>query len=162
MYMLWLILVYGAAASLALSLILLAMGLVNPRLMLQDYPKDIQAAVLPKTPEEKHQTLYWGIPFWVCLLGFPLIAALSAKAAHQGFLELFLSAAGVLFLSNLVDWLIIDWLIICTLTPKFVVLPGTEGMAGYKNYAMHFRGFLIGTGISVVVGLLIATPLALL
>lgn len=162
MHMLSLILVYGVAASLVLSLILLAMGLVNPRLMLQDYPKDIQAAVPPKTPAEKRQTLYWGIPFWVCLFGFPLIAALSAKAAHQGFLEIFLCAAGVLILSNLVDWLIIDWLIICTLTPKFVVLPGTEGMAGYKNYAMHFRGFLIGTGISVVVGLLIATPVAFL
>ncbi len=162
MHVLSLILGWGLTASLALSLILLAMGLVNPRLMLQDYPKDIQAAVPPKTPAEKRQTLYWGIPFWVCLLGFPLIAALSAKGAHLGFLEIFLCAAGVLFLSNLVDWLIIDWLIICTMTPKFVVLPGTEGMAGYKNYAMHFRGFLIGTVISVIVGLLIATPVALL
>jgi len=29
-------------------------------------------------------------------------------------------------------------------------------MAGYKNYAMHFKGFLIGTALSVVVGLIIA------
>ena len=92
----------------------------------------------------------------VILLGFPVAAALSAKATHQGFLEIFLSAFGVILLSNLVDWLILDWLIICTITPKFVVLPGTEGMAGYKNYAMHFRGFLIGTALSVVVGLIIA------
>jgi len=38
-----------------------------------------------------------------------------------------------------------------------VVLPGTEGMAGYKNYAMHFRGFLIGTGLAMVVGFIVAT-----
>src|SRR5690348_15152732 len=75
MNVLSLILFYGAATSLAASLILLAMGLVNPRLM---YPKDIQAAVPPKNPSEKRQTLYWGIPFWICLLGFPLIAALRA------------------------------------------------------------------------------------
>ena len=150
------VVVYGAIASLLLSTVLLIMGLVNPRLMLQDYPKDIQAAVPPKTDQEKRQTLYWSLPFWVILLGFPVAAALSAKATHQGFLEIFLSAFGVIFLSNLVDWLILDWLIICTITPKFVVLPGTEGMAGYKNYAMHFRGFLIGTALSVVVGLIIA------
>jgi hypothetical protein len=29
-------------------------------------------------------------------------------------------------------------------------------MAGYKNYAMHFRGFLIGTVLSATVGALIA------
>ncbi|MFL5592964.1 MAG: nitroreductase [Ktedonobacteraceae bacterium] len=150
------VVVYGAIASLLLSTVLLIMGLVNPRLMLQDYPKDIQAAVPPKTDQEKRQTLYWSLPFWVILLGFPVAAALSAKATHQGFLEIFLSAFGVILLSNLVDWLILDWLIICTITPKFVVLPGTEGMAGYKNYAMHFRGFLIGTALSVVVGLIIA------
>jgi len=61
------------------------------------------------------------------------------------------------FLFHLVDWLILDWLIVCTITP-FVVIPGTEGMAGYNNYAMHFRGFLIGMVISVVMGVLIATP----
>jgi len=62
----------------------------------------------------------------------------------------------VIFLFNLVDWLVLDWLIICTITPKFVVLPGTQGMAGYKNYAMHFRGFLIGTALSVIIGLIVA------
>lgn len=151
------ILIYGVPASLLIAGILLAMGWMNPRLMLQDYPKDIQAVVPPKTAQEKRQTLYWGIPFWLVLLGGPAAAALTAKAAHQGFLEIFLSAFGVVFLFNLVDWLIIDWLIICTITPKFVVIPGTEGMAGYKNYAMHFKGFLIGTALSVIVGLIIAT-----
>ncbi len=57
---------------------------------------------------------------------------------------------------NLVDLLLIDWLLICTITPKFAVIPGTEGMAGYKDYVFHLRGFLIGILISVVTGLLIA------
>ncbi len=150
------ILLYGVPTSLLLSAVLLAMGWVNPRLMLQDYPKDIQAAVPPKTQEEKRQTLYWSIPFWLLLLGFPIAAALTAYAANLGFLDVFLSAFGMAFLFNLVDWLILDWFIICTITPTFVVLPGTEGMAGYKNYAMHFKGFLIGTVLSVVIGLIIA------
>jgi hypothetical protein len=84
------IFVYGIPASLLLSAIIFVMGRVNPRLMLQDYPKDVQAAVPPKTDQEKQQTLYWSLPFWVCLLGFPVAAALSAKAANLGTLEILL------------------------------------------------------------------------
>ncbi len=146
---------------LVVSAILFAMGRSNPRLMLQDYPKDIQAAVPAKTPEEKRTTLYWGIPFWLALLAFPTVAALVSKAAHRSLLDVFLSAFGVFFLSNGLDWLVLDWLIFCTITPKFVVLPGTEGMAGYKNYAMHFRGFLIGTILSMVIGLIITALVVL-
>jgi hypothetical protein len=142
-------LLYGLPASLILSALIFAMNLVNPRLLLRSYPKDVQAAVPPQTAAEKRQTLYWGIPFW---LGFPVAAAFIAKAAHLSPLEIFLSAAGVIFLFNLVDWLILDWLIVCTITPRFMVLPGTEGMAGYKNYGMHFRGFLIGTVLAVAIG----------
>lgn len=156
------ILLYGLLVSLVGSAIIFVMIWTNPRLMLRSYPKDVQAAVLPQTKAEKRQTLYWALPFWLCLLGFPVAAALTAKAAHGSLLEVFLSAAGVLFLFNLVDWLILDWLVVCTITPRFVVLPGTEGMAGYKNYGMHFRGFLIGTGLAVFLGLLITIVLTFL
>ncbi len=156
------ILLYGVPASLLLSAIIFAMGRVNPRLMPRSYPKDVQATVPPQTPVEKRQTLYWALPFWLCMLGFPLLAALSAKAAYGNAVEIFFSAAGVIFFFNLVDWLILDWLIVCTITPKFMVLPGTEGMAGYKNYGMHFRGFLIGTVLACMIGLLITIILMLL
>lgn len=59
----FLILLYGIPASLLLSAIVVGMGLVNPRLMLRSYPKDVQAAVPPQTDQERRQTLYWGIPF---------------------------------------------------------------------------------------------------
>jgi hypothetical protein len=43
-----------------------------------------------------------------------------------------------------------------TIQPRLIVLPGTEGMAGYKDYAFHFYGFLKGVigsaAVSVVVG----------
>jgi hypothetical protein len=150
------ILIYGVPGSLLLSALILAMVWHNPRLLLQDYPKDVRAAVPPKTPAEKRLSAYWAGVFLLLLIAFPMLAALSAQAAHQGFPGVFLSAFGVGFLCNLVDWLILDWLIVCTITPTFVVIPGTEGMTGYKNYAMHFRGFLIGMVISVVMGVLIA------
>src|SRR5260370_545802 len=83
-------------------------------------------------------------------------AVLCSKEGEYGFLGIFVSAFGGPFLFNMVDWLILDWLIFCTFTPRFAVLPGTEGMAGYKNYAMHFRGFLIGTIYSAGIGVVIA------
>jgi hypothetical protein len=162
MHVLTAILLFGLLLSVLFSAIILSMVLVNPRLMLQDYPKDVQAAVPPKTAAEKRQTLYWGLPLWVFLLGCPTLAALWVKAAHGGFLDIFAAAFGVLFLSNLVDWLILDWLIFCTITPSFAVLPGTEGMAGYKNYGMHFRGFLIGTALALVIALIITAILVVL
>jgi hypothetical protein len=44
----------------------------------------------------------------------------------------------------------------CTITPKFLVIPGTDGMAAYKDYGYHFRGFLIGTVFSIFGGVIIA------
>jgi hypothetical protein len=47
---------------------------------------------------------------------------------------------------NLLDWLALDWPLVYW-QPRFLVLPGTEGMAGYRDYWFHARGFLIGCPI---------------
>ena len=47
-------------------------------------------------------------------------------------------------------------LIVCTLRPKWVVLPGTEGCAGYGDYFFHFKGFLIGCVYTAIMALIIA------
>ncbi len=149
------VIIYGISCSCIISIVILAILWYNPRLLLQEYPKDVQQQVPPKTSAEKRVCAYWATAIFLLLLAFPLAAAFSSKAAHQNFLGVFFSAFGVLFLFNLVDLLIIDWLIVCTITPNFLVIPGTEGMASYKNYAMHFKGFLIGAGVSVVLSLLL-------
>jgi hypothetical protein len=51
---------------------------------------------------------------------------------------------------------LLDWLIFCTITPKFAVIPGTEGSEAYKDYGYHFRASITGTILSVVGGLVIA------
>jgi hypothetical protein len=84
-------------------------------------------------------------------------SVLMDKDSHPGEISFFLFAVhafGVAFVFNLADWLILDWLIFCFLTPGFVVIPGSEGAEGYKNYWFHFRGFLIGTVFSAVLGLI--------
>jgi len=150
------ILIDGAILSVIASVILLLILRFNPRILLNDYPKDVQAASAPKTPAEKKWTLLVGIPYLLVLLLVPFFSTLSLKQQNGAFVALFLNAFGVAFIFNLVDWLLLDWLLFCTITPKFVVLPGTEGMAGYKDYAPHFRGFLIGTLLSAVTGAVIA------
>lgn len=156
MNLLPIVILYGGPMSLSLFVLVMLMLWRNPRLLLQDYPEDVKATVPPKSPAERRTSVYCGIIFFLLVVAFPLAGALAARAGSRDFLEIFLAAFGVAFLFNVVDWLIIDWLIVCTVTPAFVVIPGTAGMAGYKNYGMHFRGFVVGCVLSVVLGFLIA------
>ena len=50
----------------------------------------------------------------------------------------------------LFDLFVLDILIFCTWTPRFLVIPGTEGMPGYKDWRMHVRAHMT-TGLLVLV-----------
>jgi len=153
------ILLDGALLSILSSILIIAILWINPRLFLQDYPDEIQAVVPPKTDLEKRQSLIGGIPFLLLLFAVPFISTLILKRQSVemiSFFSLFLNAFGVTFLFNLVDLLVLDWLLFCFITPGFLVIPGTEGMGEYKDYGYHFRAFLIGTVLSIAAGLVIA------
>ena len=159
MFSLCKVVIDGAILSVIASLLIVVSLRINPRMWLQDYPQDIQNRVPPKTDMEKRQSLIVGIPFLVVLAAVPFISTLALKRQGGGdasFLQLFLNAFGVAFIFNLVDLLVLDWLMFCTITPRFLVIPGTEGMEGYKDYYYHFKASLIGTVISIVAGLVIA------
>ena len=53
------------------------------------------------------------------------------------FFDIFASIVIVLIFFNLVDAVIIDWLILLVVRPGLGVLPGTEGVAGYKDSRWH-------------------------
>lgn len=160
----WTTVAIAVATVAAISVVLVAIGLRNPRVMLQDFPKDVQAAVPPKTPAERRETVWWATLLIGIVFVMPLAAALVARAQvpDLSFAGAFANAFVVLVVFNLVDWLVIDWLIVCTWTPRFFVLPGTEGMAGYKEYGPHFRGFLIGMVLAVAASAVIAAAVTLL
>ena len=42
-------------------------------------------------------------------------------------------------LVNVWDLVVLDWLFFITIQPDLVVFPGTEGLAGYRDYWFHFR-----------------------
>jgi hypothetical protein len=149
----------GAVLSVLASSVLIGALRYNPRLFLQDYPGDIRKSVPPKTNTERRQSLWVGIPFLILLAAVPLVStyALKRQAAEAvAFHLLFVNAFGVIFFFNLVDLLLLDWVIFCSITPRFVVIPGTEGMAGYKDYGFHLKAFLTGTVLSVLAALVIA------
>jgi len=151
------ILVDGAILSLFASLWLILSLRVNPRIFLHDYPVKIQEKVPKKTKAEKRLSFVFGVPFMLLLLLGSFFSTLSLKAQSEAQIwALWLNAAGVVFVFNIVDWLILDWLMFCILTPRFVIIPGSEGMAEYKDYGFHFRGFLHGTVYSILGGLIIA------
>ncbi len=149
---LWInILIYNILVSASLLLLMYK----NPRYMMQDYPKEITQGIPEKTKEEKRGALIFGLPFLLILVVYPLVFGIYG-AREFGFLENWARIFSLMFSFNLVDFLILDWLLFCTITPKFMVLPGTEGHPGYKNYVFHFYGFLKGTVISAAVSALMA------
>jgi hypothetical protein len=129
----------------------------NPRYMMHDYPPEITAGIPAKTADEKRAGMLYGLPFLLILIGFPLIFGFVNKfSGGVGFFENWLALFTLMFSFNLVDLVILDWIIFCRLTPRFMVLPGTEGHPGYKNYRFHFIGFLKGTLIVLVASFVFA------
>jgi hypothetical protein len=149
----------GAVLSVVASTYLLVLLRFNPRIFVGHYPKEIREIVPPKSDKERRISILLGL-----LIGAPLASALLWRTATLGthsFRELFAYAFGVLFIFNLVDLLILDWLIVCWFKPRWVILPGTEHIVIPKSYFHHFKGFLIGTVGLVIVGLAIAALLSI-
>lgn len=151
----------GAIFSLIGSLYLVGMLWYNPRLALNkgDYPDDVLAAVPPKTNEEKRLAIIVGVPYLIYAFAFPVISTIALNNSSGGnapFLDLFLHMLVIIFFFNLVDLLILDLWMFCTITPKFVVIPGTEGFPGYKDKGMHIRGHVKGSIFMVLLALLSA------
>jgi hypothetical protein len=149
------------------SIIVLGMMRFNPRLFLNegDMPPDILAAVPPKTEQEKRQALILGIPFLIAIVAVPFISTLQFRQQAGGnvpFLYLFLHSFLILMIFNLFDLFILDFLLFCTITPRFMVVPGTEGLAGYKDYGFHIRQHLRSVIFMTLGALLIALIVSLL
>src|SRR5436190_23479507 len=108
----------GALFSLAGSTYLLVLLRINPRIFLRHYPKEVREIVPPKSEREQRMSILLGL-----LIAAPFTLALvwrTATLGNHSFWELFAYAFGVLFIFNLVDLLILDWVIVCWLEPRWV------------------------------------------
>jgi hypothetical protein len=155
----------GALLSVVTSTYLLALLRFNPRMFLRHFPKEIREIVPPRSAKERRMSLLLGAPLGLLFIGSTFASALLWRASVQGglsFWELFAHVFGLFFLFNLVDLLILDWLIVCRFTPRWLIIPGTEHIVMPKEYFYHFKGFLLGTVVSVIGGLAVAALLPVL
>ena len=156
---------YGVILSGVLFTLILGLVRINPEIMLKDYPPDIQAKYGPMSERSKRQRIPVAILVIVVLFGIVTLSFQDLGRDPQGdlsFFTAFIHLFVMFSVFNLLDWLVLDWLIVVTIRPSFIILPGTEGLAGYEDYRFHFRGFLIGTVITLVTSILVAAVVAAL
>lgn len=150
-------LVYGLIWSVMWSIYVFLILKFYPFSMLHDYPKDIQAASTIKKPTKvqeqgaKRFGTVGGLILFGVLIAFGLLRYYSEQTT---FLQILKYIFIIAMTWNVVDLLVMDWLIICTITPKWIVLSGTEGCKGYKDYFFHFKSFLIGCVYTTIIALL--------
>jgi len=156
---------YGVILSGVLFTLILGLVRINPEIMLKDYPPDIQAKYGPMSERSKRQRIPVAILVIVVLFGIVILSFQDLGTDPQDDLSFFTTFVHLFVMFsvfNLLDWLVLDWLIVVTIRPSFIILPGTEGLAGYADYRFHFRGFLIGTVITLVTSILVAAVVAVL
>jgi hypothetical protein len=122
--------------------LLLVMILTSPRIWgYNDYPEVIKNKVPPQTKSEKRLATLIGVPWFIFVVGFPVFSTYALKSQLGNeipFLIAFLNVFVLLLLATLGDLVILDWLIVSKITPKFVIIPGSEA-ADYKDFSHHYK-----------------------
>jgi hypothetical protein len=151
-------LVSGAWLSLALLIIMVVSGRLAMDMWVGDYPPDIQQKYGRMSARGARLRPYVAVAFFAAALAIPIVGlfGLEVRLGRVTFLPAFLFSGVTLLVFNVFDLLILDWLLFCTVQPRWIVLPGTEGMAAYRDYRFHFIGFLKGLGFCAVGGLLVS------
>lgn len=120
---------------------------VFPFTIEHDYPDDVRKIANIPQPSKKHrrnEILFATISF-VILFGLLITFAVSQYIGRDlSFGVIFFHLWLVSMSWNIVDLVIVDWLLICMLSVKYFVLPGTERCPSNRNYRFHFIGFLKG------------------
>jgi hypothetical protein len=140
-------LIDGLILSALLSTLVVVTLRWNAESRLGDYPPDIRKAFGPMSAEARRVKLVGGLAFLVIVAGVlvrGLVELSHTSGGELAFLDAFVYTFIVGQVFNLIDLLVLDWLWFVTFSPAFIILPGTEGMAGYKDYGFHFRAFLVG------------------
>jgi hypothetical protein len=147
---------YGVIVTGYLFLTMIAL---SPRVWgYQDYPEAVKSKVPAQTKKER--TIAWiiGLPWFVFVAGFPVFSTLALKSRLGGEISFLTALLNVLFmflLATLGDLVLLDWLLISKITPRFVIIPGSD-REDYKDFSHHFKGHAKAAIPTVMIGLLIA------
>ncbi|RJQ78661.1 hypothetical protein D5S17_12715 [Pseudonocardiaceae bacterium YIM PH 21723] len=154
-------LIFAVIYCAAFTVIILGSVLLAPDSMVHAYPPAIRAKYGEKSRRGVVATtvasvLHLGTVVVLAVLGLRELRI--EQHGDIGFGQPFVF--GVLLMLALIvyDLVVLDWVLFCTIRPRFFVLPGTEDMPEYRDYDFHWRtvfpsGALVMLGLGVVLGL---------
>ena len=149
--------VWGTVFGVVFSAAMLIIGWINVEMILNDYPPDVRAKYGTMSNATRKQANLMTLPL-LATLGLVVALGLSQLREISGtltFLETLIVSTVIFQMWNLLDLVLLDWFLLMTLKPKFMILPGTEGMAGYRDYRFHFRKFLNGIVFTFILALIV-------
>jgi len=150
-------LIYGAVLGAATVILISAMIWWNAEILLREYPPDIRQAHGPMSRRARRQHIIASVVFigvFVSIFAASYQHLAVTSGGQYTFRAASVHALIALTVVNLVDLIVVDWLIGIRFRPRKVILPGTEGLAGYDDLRFHVRGFVVG-----LVGTLAASPI---
>ena len=133
--------------------------LKNPLSMVHDYPLDIYQKAIELGLVKESQNRKSKKFLVKRVIAIAVIGMLFGFVVYRfNGADNFLKGAGFTYLlwtvANWYDCFVIDWIWFCH--SKRVIIPGTEGMRGYKDYLFHvkgsLKGMLLGIPASLVAG----------
>lgn len=137
--------------------------LKNPLSMVHDYPLDIYQKAIELGLVKESQNRKSKKFLVKRVIAIAVIGMLFGFVVYRfNGADNFLKGAGFTYLlwtvANWYDCFVIDWIWFCH--SKRVIIPGTEGMRGYKDYLFHvkgsLKGMLLGIPASLVAGAFVA------
>jgi hypothetical protein len=149
----------GMILSTVLTVMIVISFMINKEMWLQDYPPDVKARWGPINKKARRQHLVFAILFFGMMIGamvYDVIRLELVLGTPPSFLAIFASIVIVFAFFNIVDAVIIDWLIFLVLWSGLIVLPGTEGMAGYKDARRWTINLIKGFVLAPIAGVLVA------
>jgi hypothetical protein len=153
-------LISGAIFSVVMTVLVVVSLMINKEVWINDYPKDVQAAYGPISEKSKRQRIGFTILVLAAFIGSLLLSNVrlaDTLSMTPGFWAVFVNTVIMFALFNLVDVVIIDWLLLIVLWPSLGILPGTESMtASYHNVKMHLTNAVKGFILAPLAGLIAA------
>jgi hypothetical protein len=153
---------FGAVATGYLFVFMIS---ASPRIWgYSDYPQAVKNKVPPQTRKEKTLGALLGLPWFVFVLGFPVFSTYALKSKLGGeipYLAALSNFLGLFLLATIGDLVVLDWLVISKMTPRFVIIPGSEE-ADYKDFSHHFKGHAKGAVIMIFLAVALAAAVSFL
>lgn len=98
--------------------------------MLHDYPEDVRkASTLPEPTgkQKRNAKIFSGIGSVIIFGALVAFGLLRFRAERADFLTLFWFLFIIAMSWNVIDLLVMDWLLVCTVPPAWLIIPGTAG-----------------------------------